>query len=64
MGPVWTFWRIVKEIELSFLGIRLLGGMELRVPMAVSCWDIFQALDLMLGWLEFCRTLLWGKASK
>lgn len=38
--------------------------MELRGPVAVPCWDILQALDRMLGWLEFCRTLLWGKASK
>ena len=55
---------MVKEIELSFLGIKLLGGMDLRDPVAVPCWDILQALDLMLGCLEFSRTLLWGKASK
>lgn len=38
--------------------------MELRDPVAVPCWDILQALDLMLGCLEFSRTLLWGKVSK
>lgn len=58
-----TFWRIVKEIELSFLGIKLLGGREFRGP-RVPRWDILQALDLKLGWLAVCRTPLWGKASK